>query len=437
MPRSPHKKPQPTPPPPAPGGRSGPSGPQPAAARAFANPTFSPDVIDFNASADSHIFGLRNVEPFPPPKRAAVLSLDEVLTKPQVRNIQNSGRIVFHTIGDTGGVKEPSRQFLVADKMADDFSRPNLADRPAFFYHLGDVVYYFGQNQYYHEQFYDPYRNYPAPIFAIPGNHDGDMYPGEAAKVSLEAFLEHFCSDQPVHSNEAADFARTTMTQPGVYFVLKAPFVKIIGLYSNALESPGVISSEGGKYKITDEQKTFLTQQLQQAAADRSQGDKSAVVLAMHHPPFSGDSEHGGSPGMLKDIDDAVKTAKLMPDVVLSGHAHIYQRFTRTVGAQQVPYIVAGTGGFYNLHPLRKAPGGGRMQTPVPGKPRRGKPADHVLEHYVEQRWGYLRMTVTEQFLTGEFLATPQNGDRTAPSERLDAFTVDLTTRKLTAVQTP
>ena len=37
---------------------------------------------------------------------------------------------------------------------------------------------------------------------------------------------------------------RSVMTQPGVYFTLDAPFVSIIGLYSNVLDSgPGVISS--------------------------------------------------------------------------------------------------------------------------------------------------------------------------------------------------
>jgi predicted phosphodiesterase len=44
-------------------------------------------------------------------------------------------------------------------------------------YHLGDVVYSFGEAAYYYDQFYDPFRNYPAPIFAVPGNHDGMVAP--------------------------------------------------------------------------------------------------------------------------------------------------------------------------------------------------------------------------------------------------------------------
>ena len=46
---------------------------------------------------------------------------------------------------------------------------------PSFFYHLGDVVYFTGARSSYYDQFYDPYLHYAAPIFAIPGNHDGDL----------------------------------------------------------------------------------------------------------------------------------------------------------------------------------------------------------------------------------------------------------------------
>ena len=50
------------------------------------------------------------------------------------------------------------------------------------------------------------------------------------------------------------------MTQPGVYFTLDAPFVSIIGLYTNVLEGPGVISSQDGKYPtlVGDHQFDFL-----------------------------------------------------------------------------------------------------------------------------------------------------------------------------------
>ena len=41
--------------------------------------------------------------------------------------------------------------------------------QPSFLFHLGDVVYDHGEDTGYHDQFYHPYKDYPAPIFAIPG----------------------------------------------------------------------------------------------------------------------------------------------------------------------------------------------------------------------------------------------------------------------------
>ena len=125
------------------------------------------------------------------------MDLAAVIGAAAAQAIQNSGKIVFHTVGDTGGVHKPEYQFAVADAMADD-----VANGASFWYHLGDVVYYFGQDQYYFEQFYDPYRDYNAPIFAIPGNHDGVIFKGETAK-SLDAFVANFCAGQPAHTPDS------------------------------------------------------------------------------------------------------------------------------------------------------------------------------------------------------------------------------------------
>jgi hypothetical protein len=88
-----------------------------------------------------------------------------------VAAIQQAGQIVFHSVGDTGSVVGPATQSPVADKMVTDFSEANPADAPSFLFHLGDVVYYFGEATYYYDQLYEPYRDYPAPILAIAGNH--------------------------------------------------------------------------------------------------------------------------------------------------------------------------------------------------------------------------------------------------------------------------
>jgi len=206
--------------------------------------------------------------------------------------------------------------------MAKDIDQADFASgRSAFCYHLGDVVYYFGQERFYFDQFYDAYRDYDGPIFAIPGNHDGEMFPNEQAQFSLQAFYNNFCSKTPATDPAAKGFSRTTMTQPGVYFTLNAPFAKIIGLYSNTGETTGVISDA----TVGTAQVDFLLAQLQEAATQRAQKNSApfALILAVHHPPFTLSKEHFPSPDMLAQIDAACQQAKIWPDIVLSGHAHL------------------------------------------------------------------------------------------------------------------
>ena len=82
---------------------------------------------------------------------------------------------------------------------------------------------------------------------AIPGNHDGEVR-AAADNPSLSAFRANFCAPNAVVPPPASGIGvfRETMIQPGVYWMLDAPFVRIIGLYSNLLENPGYIEGEGG-----------------------------------------------------------------------------------------------------------------------------------------------------------------------------------------------
>ena len=224
-----------------------------------------------------------------------------------------------------------------------------------FLFHLGDVVYSFGEHQFYYDQFYEPFRAYDAPIFAIPGNHDG--FPSEESEntESLFAFLRNFCAAAPGPAPDSGGLMRTAMNQPGVYFTLDAPFVSIVGLYSNVLEGPGVISSEGGRYeKIGEEQLEFLTAELTRLKPAREAGER-AVILATHHPALSIDERHGGARGLAEDIDKACAAAGLRPDALLAGHAHLYQRYTRTVEGAEIPYIVSGSGGHNVTKPQASA----------------------------------------------------------------------------------
>jgi acid phosphatase type 7 len=149
------------------------------------------------------------------------LSLDQVLSPAAMQTILSSGRLVFHVVGDSGGIKTPQDQDIVASHMEQDLAAADPTARPAFFYHLGDVVYYYGQASEYYSQFYEPYVHYDAPILAIPGNHDGDIL--GSSVPSLAAFVENFCATTPHLSSEAGDSGRDTMTQPNVYWTLETP----------------------------------------------------------------------------------------------------------------------------------------------------------------------------------------------------------------------
>jgi hypothetical protein len=395
---------------------------------AFANPQPSPDDYnEFNPQdvfADSKISTTPVTETIPAPwKTPPVMSLSDVLNASAIQGIQSAGKIVFHSTGDTGGVKEPSHQFAVADAMAGGIGTETYAaGRPAFFYHLGDVVYYFGQERYYYDQFYDPYRDYAGPIFAIPGNHDGVLFKSEPVAFSLAPFYENFCSKAPTSDPSAKGFARTTMTQPGAYFTLNAPFLKIIGLYSNTSESTGVISDA----TTGTAQLQFLQSQLAAAAAQRAQKGASpfALVIAVHHPPFTISKSHFPSPDMLAQIDQACVNAKIWPDIVLSGHAHLYERYTRTMNAdgRQIPYVVAGNGGYLNLSNPRQGKNGVNPQPGIPGND--GKGNQLTLNVYNNTVHGFLRLTVDAGSILCESLGVDET---TLKTSSMDAFTVDLT----------
>jgi hypothetical protein len=113
--------------------------------------------------------------PPPPGKAPYRLDLKDVVDGPTYDAIVAANHLVFHASGDTGGVKDPHPQEYVAYAMEEDFyhdpADPSV--NPAFFYQLGDCVYFNGESSQYYSQFYDPYEHYLAPIFAVPGNHDG------------------------------------------------------------------------------------------------------------------------------------------------------------------------------------------------------------------------------------------------------------------------
>ena len=314
--------------------------------------------------------------------------------------LRAADKVVFHVVGDTGGVSGRGAQENVAHHMTRQVNAAPMPDQPSFLFHLGDVVYFNGEDTKYHDQFYGPYQDYPAPIFAIPGNHDG-MVGGDSLHT-LGAFMEHFCSRVAHHAAVAGHSTRPTMTQPNCYWRLDAPLVTVIGLYSNV----------SGELDNTDAggtaQRDWLAGELADAPADR------CLLIAVHHPPYSLGG-HASTTRVGAAIDHAVRMSGRVPHAVLSGHSHNYQRFTRDLDGRQVPYLVVGAGGMagYDLS---------RVDAGLPAGP------GVRLERHNHRLPGFLRVTVTAERLVGEYFTVPAPGHEGDVETRDDAFEVDLRT---------
>jgi hypothetical protein len=92
------------------------------------------------------------------------------------------------------------------------------------------------------------------------------------------------------------------MTLPNVYWTLLAPFVTIIGLYTNV--------PEGGQ--VDDQQTAWLVPELKAAPTD------GALLVALHHPPYSADAHHGGSARMGALLDMVFQQSGRGSDAVLT-----------------------------------------------------------------------------------------------------------------------
>jgi hypothetical protein len=408
------------------------SGPGSSGEPHFGQLDLTPDPSKFRTAhaSDTPAYNILDKEaktlkplPFPPSRGGPepVLSLQDVLGSAGaaiVKAITQQKQIVFHALGDTGNTRSVKSQNEVTDKLSSDFQEADPSQVPSLLFHLGDVVYSFGEAQYYYDQFYEPYRDYPRPIVAIGGNHDGMVAPGSSTPT-LQAFLDNFCATAPRQTAEAGGLDRTAMIQPGVYYTFDAPFVRILALYSNRLEDPGVISCQGKTYPdLTNVQLDFLTAALKRIKSEKYSG---AVIIAVHHPPYT-TGKHGGSPLMLQEMDAICKATGVWPHAVLSGHAHSYQRYTRVTGNMQIPYVIAGNGG-HGLTPLvNKGSPALRVPTAISGA------TGVTFEDYDDQDYGYLRVIVNAQQLRIEYHPASDGAAAKTPD---DSVTVNLSTRKL------
>lgn len=283
------------------------------------------------------------------------------------------GKRVLHVIGDHGGVKDPNPQLAVAKAMiADNAARP-----VDICYSVGDIDYFSGEEAEVGPQFYEPYADYPVPIVGIPGNHDG------AGQDRLATFMQTFCDTTPRLLPAQAEYHRDTMDQPNCFWTLCDELVTIIGLYSNV--------PSGGE--IQQDQIDWFVGEMKEAPKG------VALIVSLHHPPYSCDAHHGGSERMGKILDEAFTAAGRCPDLILSGHVHDAQFLTRVTPLGTIKYVVIGNGGYHNLHALAEGASPG------------AEVAEGVTFDYGDaSEWGFLRLTITTTSIGGEYIGVSREG---------------------------
>jgi acid phosphatase type 7 len=354
-------------------------------------------------------------QPLPPPNGNPPFRFDlsQLLQPADVQQIEKSGVMVFHSVGDTGDFRGRQQDF-VAQMMTTDANNSPADKKPAFFYHLGDVVYFAGDIDMYGNNFYETYQDYPCFIVAIPGNHDcqpDDPQDGpvDPNKKPLDGWIQNFMSKNPVQLGSLkTNSQRTQMDLPNVYWTFTTPFATILGLFSNVGEEQG---------EIHPDQIAWFEGELK--AAD----PELALIVAVHHPPFSGDQEHTGSSAVDKVLMQSFQSTKRYPDLVLSGHVHNYQRFTNELkgpnGTLQIPYVVAGAGGYTNLGKLQMIDGN------YPNAPL-AVGSGLTLVQYDQNNFGFLRLEVSKSQIVGTYYSAPYTVTGAPATKAVDGFTIDL-----------
>ena len=388
--------------------------------RLFADPQPGPDETSFQVDNTSEQYynsayyrlHQSQLQPVPAPRvDPPRMQLADVLPEGTLTQIQSSGRITFHAVGDTGAAARRSipNEAGVADAMSKDVAAGG-PDAPAFLFHLGDVVYNFGEVEYYYDRFFEPFRAYDRPIFAVPGNHDG--FPEFGIRRHAGG-VPHQLLRRPTRTVSRRRRSGADHDDPAGRVLHARCAVRLDHrpVHQRPGGAGGHLHAGRGLHRPDERRPVELPDLRAQAPRGGSRPSGQPARRDRRLPPPSGvrRRDYGGSTGLSADIDRACGEAGIWPDAVLSGHAHLYQRFTRSMGTLQIPYVVSGSGGFGLTPPRSRYPSGSAGGYTLAAGP--------FLEY------GYLVVTVDvtgSPLLTISFRPTSGSGDK-------DSVTVDLT----------
>lgn len=220
--------------------------------------------------------------------------------------VRGTRRVHFSAVGDFGTGSDLQR----------DLVQRLMRDEPEFMLGLGDVAYDSGTPSEVENRFFAPMAELFAhvPFYVVLGNHE---YVTDAGRPTLDAIY--------MPTNNARGTERYYSFDRGhIHFV--------------ALDSMCAGQADSGGECTSDEQMAWL-------AADLAASDQPWKIVFFHHPPYTSSAKDSKS---IREKYVPIMEAGGV-DLVLTAHAHNYERSFPLVNGQQaedgITYIVAGAGG--------------------------------------------------------------------------------------------
>lgn len=248
------------------------------------------------------------------PRAAAGAPADKVIRR------DDPGTFSFLVLGDTGEGGDP--QYAVVPGLL------RAGQGTSFAVIASDVIHPVGSADDYEDKFFRPYRDYRAPVYAVPGNHD--WY------EDLGAFMRVFCGDAPPLAPAPRPRPPTRAwlrarlwhrPRPRDGERLDAGPVRIVGIDTGLL---GTLDAEQGAW-----------------LREVSKGPRPKILITgsplyvdgAHKPcPIEG----GGT------VDEIVRDPAHRYVLAIGGDIHNYQRYPVDVGGGRVvQYVVSGGGGAF------------------------------------------------------------------------------------------
>jgi hypothetical protein len=255
----------------------------------------------------------------------------------------------FMLLGDTGEGDAP--QYAVVPGFL------KMSEGTRFAIIASDVIYPTGSVNEYDTKFFRPYRDYDAPIYAVPGNHD--WYDG------LGGFMRVFCGAPPLppdsrprlfsaawwrrlfwrdpdvtderrlaEAERLRDRPEQRATQPGPYWVIDAGPLRIVGIDTGIL---GDIDADQGEW-------------LRRVSA----GPKPKILVT-GKPIYVDDAYHPGPIEGGGAVDEVVRDPACNYVAAIGGDIHNYQHYPVRVGDRTIEYVVSGGGGAF-MHATHTIP---------------------------------------------------------------------------------